>query len=612
MEYEYINSESYEEIKDFALYIIDYFDNDYLIIRDFLIKPSPWDDNILFGINERYIDIVPLEIIKDKSRINIKDLEKMKQKMLLEILTTYNFSIIIPFLEQFNLTNDDVSIASLDGTLIEKNKKASANPALLAFDDFYMLRLIQFYVKTLSIKTDYNFRINTYNQFKFDVIKIDKIFNEVANKYNIYKVIADYESNETIEAEEKMMSFNKELVNKVKCYINMNFRTKEDVYDFVNYLFSVVYAYLMVQKERGEEIEGIEEDIIDATEGAVNLTELFYSDICIASEVIEQVHDNIVEFGREYDLRERLKNRNQKDIMGDLDLYYGQKKKNDVVIHTYSIDFKLRNLILSLLIKNGIQNTFDILMDKTSLNDNLYDYLFELKLDARNSNFYKKEMIKKIVTDVLEYLNYKDRNEEDEKKYNEIKSLNSFFELLNFFTDNFTYLINTYLEYNRDCLFAHEKARFNCIKNKDIKKMEQLYFYCIDRYLEIFASKYNEIGYLDDLNKIIDNYYNNGVLSLNINDINKIIIYVYERLVCEKSLFKIPDEMRGNLLLYIEKRNDYSYVERNKMLDLIIQLFLKITALSFGNEDECEIRKNIKNKEKIKILENMKKYEQID
>ena len=611
MEYEYINSESYEEVQDISIFLIEYFNNDYIVIKDFLIKtPSPWDSVFLMKVNNN-INLVPQNIIKDKDYIDEMDLRNIKARILSEIFNNYTMNIIIPFLQEFDNTDDDVLIASLDGTLIDKFKKANHNPEILLYDEFYMIRIIEFYVKTLLIKTDNEMKIDTFNRYKYDVLKIKEIYTKEVEKTNFNNLLLHYIETHSKNDETKICRFDMNIAKKVRYYINMNFRDENDVFGFINYLFSLVYSFILYQAEKGEEIEDIEQEIIDVVEGDNNLTKLFFTNVTIASQIVEKLNDNIDELGKGYDLRHSIKDERKQDILRDLDYNFDDTNENNITIHTYSLDSKLKKLIFFLLLKNGESKFYDIVMDTTSLDSKIYDQLFELGLDPRNSDYYKIEMIKKIVSDVFEYLNYVKIKDIDVFNYNIIKNINSFNGLINYFSNNYKYIIDMYIKYSNVCLFEHEKAKFNIIKNGNLNQLEKIYFYSIDRYLEIFANKYTELKYIDDINEIIDKL-NDDSWNITISDLNKIIVYVYERLICEPPVINISQSMKEKLLFYIETREDLSYIEYNEVFNLLRKCFITLVSSSFSNEDECSIRKNIKNENKIKILNKMKKYEQID
>ena len=181
--------------------------------------------------------MIPNKVKQDKDSLDIDDLRKLKALILTEVINNYTFCITIPFLEEFNLTNDDVTIASLDGTVIEKYRRAGKNPEILLFDDFYMIRIIEFYIKTLQIKTNDGMNIDTYNKYKYDVLRLDSMFTKQEELFHYNDIVLHYLETESKNDEMRIQKFDINIANKARNYINMNFREENDVDPSVALLF---------------------------------------------------------------------------------------------------------------------------------------------------------------------------------------------------------------------------------------------------------------------------------------------------------------------------------------------------------------------------------------
>lgn len=616
--YEYLDSQEFEDVIDFAIFVIEYFKNNYLIIRDFLFKDSPWDILISWKISAEHPEFINYDTFNDKGEKELSHEELVQKKIyLLSIIHTTYYNCVLASLSK-NTEDGYVEGSEIDKKLYEMVADEKDQTTLMLKNDLFAIKILKFFIHAIEVKLGHSIKTNTYNRYKYELRDIHELWKKEFKKRDMDKIIKNYESNGLVEDEILIICFNKSISNQVREYISGIFRNEEEVYGFINYLFTLAYSYLIKMRESGEEIVEIEEDIIELVEGDENLTNIFFSNFNVASQILENVFDSMMEFGSKYDLSHEINDEDCKAIIRDLDEHYDDEFEPDCMLHTYSLDYDLRYIINRLLKQNDYTEFMSLLLDDREI----YDLLFYTFLDARNSSFYKVEMIRKIIADVFEFLEYRltlINNLEDRKHYEEIKNLKTDkASIINYFVNNYIYLLEKYSEYNECSDYFSEKTLFKNFKAGNIPKLDKLSLYSFHRYVNIVCGNLVELKSVDYLNNLLKSIKSSELFVIKndaeINDklFRLVCLNLYERLVTEQIIDETSKKNINEIIDFIEQTDDFSnlFISNPPLCMKILNLFLSLNTEDITNASEFMYRSKITDEKQIKVLKKLNKYEE--
>lgn len=163
--FEMINYDELQDILDFSIYVIEFFRNDQLMIRDFLCEKSPWDCTVCFQL-----------------KITIEELNYKKLEMLRSIISRYSEYIKAIYYDS-QINDDDLTLSEIDSYITDY---INSHPNLLMIfkgNDTCSIKLINMYIRVIEEK--YNINIDTHNLYKCEIFKIMKIYKYLMQENNI-------------------------------------------------------------------------------------------------------------------------------------------------------------------------------------------------------------------------------------------------------------------------------------------------------------------------------------------------------------------------------------------------------------------------------------------
>ena len=566
-------------IESLTAFIIDYFENDYLIIKDFLTSKSPWDNQICF-----LLKITPTE------------LEKVKSKIISSMFFKYSYDIITPL----SMDDNSSSYCLPDLLITEKIQKIKLELAqknklnldelteklatLINNNNFTFVQMIKYNIEVLK-EMGYDLKENTRNKFIFDIQNIYDLYETLKSKY-----LLSYEK-------KHLDIFYNKLEDEMKKYLYQNFRSRAELAQFVKYLISVAYSYIKYEEQNKMEINDLEYDLVEVIEHNENLDELFFSENNFMIDILEIIHSMYFNLGQYFDTRNKVSNKN--DIFSSLDNNFNVYNSQYIAVESILTEVYLEK-VLNSFYEDGftINEIFSYLMD---CNKSIYDRLFNNDLDPRLEEYYKIVLIKKILVGVYEYEFYLlTVKKEQVSYYSGIKLLNfkDNSEIINYFSDNYLALIEKYFEYKHVNKYISERAMIEIYKSNELKEIDLMNKYAISRYIPIFAKKLVQLQSVDYMNMYISaivNEQNEYSVSEKINMINCISINIYENILAGRIEGPIIDEMR----LFLE--NNSSPAEtllcNENLLKRFQLLFVKLNnSISYSSESSLRSRIDSKNK----------------
>lgn len=532
--------DSNNRIEEFACLMFNFFENDYLIIKDFMQKDTPWNE--IFCLN--------LKITDD-------ELFQLKTDLLSKMIFSYQYDVIYPiqysnkseksFCEPDIIVYKDILRIKEE---LEKNDMYSEDNLVSAYSEyinintFAFIQIVKYYFSLLSIQ-GYKLEKNNCNAFRNDIKNMYEIYDNLqVNTGLIYM--------ENQENQEKYNIFYNKLFNEEKKYIDNSFRTKYEKSIFIKYLVSLVYAYLKSLNNLTDEDEMILE-MIENNETFVgnifNYKDLF----CLVLEIIYNLY---YDYGEYYDFRDRIKD--NYEVINKLDNTF-----KEVENPKYKMDSLYTEVYLELVFesfeldKMSIDEVFNYLMSHKM---SIYDRLYESYLDPRFEQEYKQDLIRKIVADTYEYQCYLDTCFDVELSNNHYKKLkdidtSKFENILEYFVDNYSSLIENYYIYQHETVYFNEKARLQICKLRELDKIIEINKFSISRYLSVLAKKVIELPSVDYMNKCIQAI-SNGYKDYEYDDIIKMLsvmcLNIYEKILLDK----VEGDAMPYLKSYIENTED--------------------------------------------------------
>lgn len=582
-----------DDILDFSVDVIEFFKNDYLSIKLFLLQEGVWDNNLMLKLS-----------------LSSEELLTSKKQMLKNIVMSYYSTV------QQKVMEEDAEIDKVDYPFMSL-LNSKINPVdIFINDNFCSEQMLRNYIKLLQDKRD--IKIDTYNYFQTNITDFISIY---ANNYQIFgldKVSEKVDALEDKNTQERYISFYRTLVKNVKDYIPSHFRNSEEESSFVNYVFSLYYTDLFMRYKNNEELESDEKEVIDIVESDRDLVEVFDFNSSIVILILEYLYNTYKKNGLGYDLRKQVQDKNVKDCLRALDEHFDTEFEPDIIFSDYTLDKKL-SIILDSFDNAGLSSTeiYELLLDHTSI----YESLYKVRLDARHSDFYKMLMIRKILSDVFEFESYikSKLNDNTSFHYDYLKNMTINWEnLLNYFIDKGTFLVESYYNYQIQNINIKEKARLHIYHNKELKVVNKINYYATANYFDIMLGKLKELPSVDYINKMLDvvrngqrlTVFDRETLTSVQNLVQAMCLNVYEHLVVDNKNVKYAKEIcniienESNILLYLLNRND--------MLNYIAMLFIYYNPESVSYGSELKLRSHINDDYHVKILKKINIFDNDD
>lgn len=582
-----------DDILDFSVDVIEFFKNDYLSIKLFLLQEGVWDNNLMLKLS-----------------LSSEELLTSKKQMLKNIVMSYYSTV------QQKVMEEDAEIDKVDYPFMSL-LNSKINPVdIFINDNFCSEQMLRNYIKLLQDKRD--IKIDTYNYFQTNITDFISIY---ANNYQIFgldKVSEKVDALEDKNTQERYISFYRTLVKNVKDYIPSHFRNSEEESSFVNYVFSLYYTDLFMRYKNNEELESDEKEVIDIVESDRDLVEVFDFNSSIVILILEYLYNTYKKNGLGYDLRKQVQDKNVKDCLRALDEHFDTEFEPDIIFSDYTLDKKL-SIILDSFDNAGLSSTeiYELLLDHTSI----YESLYKVRLDARHSDFYKMLMIRKILSDVFEFESYikSKLNDNTSFHYDYLKNMTINWEnLLNYFIDKGTFLVESYYNYQIQNINIKEKARLHIYHNKELKVVNKINYYATANYFDIMLGKLKELPSVDYINKMLDvvrngqrlTVFDRETLTSVQNLVQAMCLNVYEHLVVDNRNIKHAKEIcniienESNILLYLLNRND--------MLNYIAMLFIYYNPESVSYGSELKLRSHINDDYHVKILKKINIFDNDD
>lgn len=583
--FDYIITDEFRTSIPFSKYIIEYFKNDYKMIRDFLINNSPWD-----------------LIIEWKLSLTHDELIEKKVKMYNVIYNTY----LNCFLKCLSESDYEKIIAN-DKTIeyILKHKKFVIQ--LFSENLDFAIKIIKFYMEVL--KTQTNIREWTYNKYKNDIENVIGIYN-----MEYMKIGMDEDSSE----EENATNFFNMTNYKIKRYIKNTFIFKNEKEEFINYMISLSYAYLKdMMNAYDDEILDEEIDFINIVEKTDNFKKLFDRNDKFFSVLFETLSSCLLEYRQSCDLRKKITDHKSIDLFKKLDKNFDTKYCDDIVVEDYTIDILFERILNNFMNELNNEQIFDLLTDEVSI----YSDLFSNGLDPRFEKRYKLLIIRKLIVNSYEYLFYLYKSKDDRIDtsidFETIKLPIKDDTVFSFFCNNYNDILNMYREYQKNDINFHERVRIDIYHEyKDnLIKMKNTYYFIEGRYLGIISGMIKKLESVDYINDIHRKIFINKKLELNgIDEIEKyyktICFYVYERLIDVKNCSEnIKNEIQ-DIIKIISSINNFmdEFINNRQNFQKVNNWFINLSVKEVSYYEENKLRNRISNPEHIKVLNRLNEF----
>lgn len=584
------NEDNLDGILDFSIDVIEFFKNDFLSIKIFLLQESVWDQQIML-----------------KSSLSLNELKSNKKNMLKNIVMAY-YSMVCEL-----VMDPDKEIAKVDYPFINLLQKGLNPVDIFVNENFCSVQMFRYYIELTKYRS--NIKIDTYNNFQSEVMDFVSIYDTNYRKFKLDEVSEKVDALDDKETQDRYINFYREIVKEAKDYIPIHFRDCIEEEEFINYLFSLYYTNLLDKKNKNEELESDELEVINFIENDKDLVEVFDFNPSIVILILEYLYNTYKENGLNYDKRKQVTDKKARDYLRSLDYNFDTKFDTDIIISDYTVDKKLSAILKSFVIgKLTSLEIYQLLLDHMSI----YDQLYKIGLDARYSDFYKMLMIKKILSDVFEYESYlKSTNDNSSSfHYDELKNMTLNWEnLLNYFVDKGVFLIENYYDYHNQSDNIIEKARLHIYQNNELKFVDKINHYSLINYFPILLGKLKELPSVDYINRMLDIIINGkNIVAYDKEtfiELQKMVqamcLNVYEHLLLE-------DQNNENvkILTHIieNESNLLDYLLNNKnILDSIAMLFITYNRTPVSYDSEIQLRSHIKDDYHIKILKKINPFD---
>lgn len=583
--YSYINSDEYKKAIPFSKYIIEYFKNDYKMIKDFLTNNSPWD-----------------LVIEWKLSLTHDELIEKKVLMYNVINNTYSKCFLN------NLSESEYEKIILEDKSIEYILEHKRYIIQLFSENLdFAIKIIKFYIETLKIQT--NIKECTYNKYKYDIENVIGIYNMEYMKTGMDDELSD---------EENAINFFNITNYKIKRYIKRNFKFENEGNNFINYIISLSYAYLKyLENEYDDEILEEEIDFLKAVEKLDDLNNLFDENDKFFTIAFETLSSCLLEYRQSYDLRKKIDDNKSIEIFKKLDKNYDTIFLDDIVIEDYTIDILFERIINDFIKDLNNDQIFDLLTDEISI----YSDLFSNGLDPRFEKKYKLLLIRKLIVNSYEYLLYLYDNKDDrldlDEKIESIKLPKKDQDVIAFFCNNYNDILNMYRDYYRKDVNFFDRVRINIYKDHkcDLIKMKNTYNYIEGRYFGIMMGKVQKLESVDYINDIYKRIVVENKVVLNgTEEIEKyfktICFYIYERIInindCSQN---VKIEIKEMIDTIGSIKNFSTEIFKNQdLLQKINYWYISLSIKNISYYEETKLRDKIHNPEHIKVLNRLNEF----
>ena len=362
-----------DDILDFSIDIIEFFKNDFLSIKIFLLQESVWDQQIMLKLS-----------------LSLNELKMNKHSMLKNMVMAY-YSMVCE-----SSMDPDKQIAKVDYPFITLLQRRINPIDIFVNENFCSTQMFRYYIEL--IKNRGSIKIDTYNNFQPEVMDFVSIYDTNYRKFKLNMVSERVDALDDKEIQDRYINFYRKIVKEAKDYIPTHFRDCVEEEDFINYLFSLYYTNLLDKQNKNEELDSDELQVMNSIENNKDLVEVFDFNPSIVILILEYLFNTYKENGLNYDKRQQVKDKKSRNYLRALDYNFDTKFDLDIIISDYTIDNKLTTILENFAIgKLTSLEIYQLLLDHMSI----YDQLYQIGLDARGSDFYKILMIRKILSDVF-------------------------------------------------------------------------------------------------------------------------------------------------------------------------------------------------------------------
>lgn len=565
-----------QRVINFIKNVYEFFRTDYFYVMDFLNEDTPWDRDFTY-----------------KFGISKADLDILKYDMRRSIEVTYRQNVLTWINERHQLPLvDEKFVRELQNgkdvwTILNENRECN----VIAH---------RMFLNGVSVNTP--IKVDTYNDFEENIMTIIDIFGTIFEKYNGPEIYASDPDSE--EAQFIFEQVYKEAYPTIAKYFQVSFRSIEEETRFINYLFSLAYAFLYYEKDKEEGLDSAEVAVMGILEDDINARDVFYSNAFIACTVIDIIFSLYQSYGRAYDLRRSIKDDKVQTMFGNLDKNYNNQFSEPIMIYDFSIDTKLEECLA--LLEEDHTELFDLL----TTHESIYDILMDNDLDGRFEDYFKLLMIGKILGDVFEVESYNHSNNENAKRYRELLDVARSKDLsFPYFFDNAGYLLDTYFNYHHADEDYIRHVRLSVKNNQDIPYVLKLNQVGIGHYLDLCK----DMPSVDYINHMLALSKESNFLmilhSIPKDEQDKLIhsmcLNVYEHLVLEKKKSKEMEEVISMI------ENDAivtSLIDDEEKLMRIVRLFKFYNDAKLSYNVEHRMRSKIQDTDHVKVLERLNPF----
>ena len=565
-----------QRVINFIKNVYEFFRTDYFYVMDFLNEDTPWDRDFTY-----------------KFGISKADLDILKYDMRRSIEVTYRQNVL-------TWINERHQLPLVDEKFVRELQKGKDVWTILNENRECNVIAHRMFLNGVSVNTP--IKVDTYNDFEENIMTIIDIFGTIFEKYNGPEIYASDPDSE--EAQFIFEQVYKEAYPTIAKYFQVSFRSIEEETRFINYLFSLAYAFLYYEKDKEEGLDSAEVAVMGILEDDINARDVFYSNAFIACTVIDIIFSLYQSYGRAYDLRRSIKDDKVQTMFGNLDKNYNNQFSEPIMIYDFSIDTKLEECLA--LLEEDHTELFDLL----TTHESIYDILMDNDLDGRFEDYFKLLMIGKILGDVFEVESYNHSNNENAKRYRELLDVARSKDLsFPYFFDNAGYLLDTYFNYHHADEDYIRHVRLSVKDNQDIPYVLKLNQVGIGHYLDLCK----DMPSVDYINHMLALSKESNFLmilhSIPKDEQDKLIhsmcLNVYEHLVLEKKKSKEMEEVISMI------ENDAivtSLIDDEEKLMRIVRLFKFYNDAKLSYNVEHRMRSKIQDTDHVKVLERLNPF----
>lgn len=566
---------------------VEFFRSDYYLLYDFLCMDTPWDRCMTYKLG-----------------ISKEDLTELKELFICGVISTYQKLL------QASLAQGQINF--VDYQIVNKMQNGNSLNKLFFEDSESYLTMMKFYL--YALRDEATIKKDTFNENKVLISNICELYNGLYEKYNLGTNNIDAMSiSSTNSYEKRYKTFREELYVGVCQLFKTNFRRIEDEQQFINYLFSLAYAHLYIDRENDTELDSIELAVMSVIEAEVEPRESFYYNADIAIVTIELFTDLCDTMWPHIDIRKQVDDDTIQRYFSNLDDNYDTKFDSDIIITDYSVDTSLDEVLNSMLENMSTDEVYHLLTSSECI----YDLLMDNDLDGRYEDYFKYLMVCKIISDTFEYesyLNISKGNQDRTINYQNLLTMKPTREnIIKYFEDHSHFLIEKYFEYHSRRSVV-ERARLHVANMKESRIVTSIFPYASINYFLLKVGKVVPMESVDYINGVIaqekkvslEDFVNTNLENDKL--LRSICLNVYENLLLETTL---TDECKA-VVTFLEGSEDVvkDLKSNTSMLEKIIYLFNLYNPEETTYKEEQERRSNVKKNNKVKMLNKLNPFAQ--